>query len=160
VEGITLFTPKCTLVPAHFFEPASSRDILGEVVVLDSSDIVRYIEVPQYDAVLVYAVPNEALSAVPELYEILRSLPSCPEYNKVLASWQEGYLSIAIAEGGSLRLANVFTAPDFTTAEYYIFLAMKSLQLNPEVSTICWRHALGAEDEMSLYRYFKSVDRV
>ena len=34
---------------------------------------------------------------------------------------------------------------------------MKSLQLNPEMSTICWLSELGAEEEMSLYRYFKSV---
>ena len=46
----------------------------------------------------------------------------------------------------------------FTTSEYFIFLAMNSLQLNPEVSTICWRTPIGPEDEMSLYRYFKSVE--
>ena len=42
----------------------------------------------------------------------------------------------------------------------HIFLEMKSLQLNPEISTICWRHAIGAEEEMSLYRYFKSVEKI
>lgn len=160
MDKLTLYTPKCTLVPAHFFEPASSREILGEVVVLDADDVVRYIEVPQYDAVLVYAVADKDVNAVPELYEVLRLLPSCPEYNKILASWKEGYLVLAIAEGGSLKLANVYSAPDFTTAEYYIFLALKSLQLNLEVSTITWRSEIGAEDEMSLYRYFKSVDRI
>ena len=49
---------------------------------------------------------------------------------------------------------------DFTTAEYYIFLAMKQLQLNPEVSTICMRSFVGPEEEMSLYRYFKSVEQI
>ena len=47
-----------------------------------------------------------------------------------------------------------------TTAEYYIFLTLNTLQLNPEISTICWRTPLDAEDEMSLYRYFKSVIRL
>ena len=65
-----------------------------------------------------------------------------------------------MAQGGSLLLANVFDAPDFTTAEYYIFLAMKQLQLNPEVSTICMRSLIGPEEEMSLYRYFKSVEQI
>ena len=37
---------------------------------------------------------------------------------------------------------------------------MKSLQLNPEVSTITWRTPIDLEDEMSLYRYFKAVDRL
>ena len=44
------------------------------------------------------------------------------------------------------------------TAEYYIFLALKSLQLNPEISTICLRSKVSAEDKMSLYRYFKAVE--
>jgi hypothetical protein len=67
---------------------------------------------------------------------------------------------LAIAQGGTLLLANSFEAPDFTTAQYYIFLALKQLQLNPELSTIYWRSPISAEDEMSLYRYFKSVEAV
>ena len=52
------------------------------------------------------------------------------------------------------------SSTDFTTAEYYIFLAVKSLQINPEVSTICWLTELEPGQEMSLYRYFKSVVRM
>ena len=49
---------------------------------------------------------------------------------------------------------------DFTTAEYFIFLSLKRLQLNPEVSTISWRTPITAEEEMSLYRYFKAVEQL
>jgi hypothetical protein len=62
-----------------------------------------------------------------------------------------------IAQGKSLCLANVYLAPDFTTAEYFLFLGLKRLQLNPEVSTAHFRTPLDLEQEMSLYRYFKSV---
>lgn len=158
MEEISILTPKCTLVPAHFYNPASSRQTLGEVVVLDDADVVRVAEVPQYDAVLLYAVPSEDCALLPELWYILRDLPQIREYNRILASWKEGRLYLGIAQGGALLLANSYEAPDFTTAQYYIFLALKSLQLNPEVSTIHFRHAIGAEDEMSLYRYFKSVE--
>ncbi|MBQ1617992.1 MAG: DUF3822 family protein [Bacteroidales bacterium] len=160
MEGVSFLTPKCTLVPSHFFEPASSREILGEVVVLDESDSVKYLPVPQYDAVLVYAVPGDGVTAPPELWRVLDRLPACQDYNKILASHREGFLYLAIAQGKSLLLANVFPAGAFATAEYYIFLAMKSLQLNPEVSTICFMSELAPDDEMSLYRYFKSVETV
>ena len=80
------------------------------------------------------------------------------EYNKLLCSWKDGELSLAVGQGRSLLLANSYPAPDFTTAEYFIFLALKSLQLNPEVTTICFRHSLPQEAQMSLYRYFKSVE--
>jgi hypothetical protein len=57
-------------------------------------------------------------------------------------------------------LANVFRAPDFTTAEYFLFLSLKKLQLNPEVSSIYFRTPLSEEEELSLYRYFKSVEQL
>ncbi len=158
MEETSLLTPKCTLVPAHFYKPASSRDILGEVVVLDAADIVKEVEVPQYESVMLYAVPDTSTEALPELWYVLKELPAISDYNKILASWKERRLYLGIAQGNGLLLANSFEAPDFTTAEYYIFLALKQLQLNPEVSTIYLRSAVSPEDEMSLYRYFKSVE--
>lgn len=157
---VSILTAACTLVPTHFFNATSAREILGEVVALKESDAVKWAEVPQYDAVLVYAVENERIEALPELFYVLQELPRCLDYNKIVASHKEGRLYLAIAQGGSLLLANVFEAPDFTTAEYYIFLALKQLQLNPEVSTICMRSLVGPEEEMSLYRYFKSVEQI
>lgn len=159
-----LLTAKCTLVPSHFFSPESARELLGEVVLLSGNESVRYLPVPHYDAYLVYAaedpVSGGPAEVPPEMFFILRDLPACAEYNKILASWAEGFLYLAIAQGGSLLLCNVFEAPDFTTAEYYLFLAVKSLQINPEVSTVCWRRPIGPEDELSLYRYFKAVEQV
>ena len=157
---VSILTAACTLVPSHFFNTTSARDILEEVVALKEGDAVKWTAVPQYDAVLVYAVENERIEALPELFYVLQDLPRCQDYNKIVASHKEGRLFLAIAQGGSLLLANVFDAPDFTTAEYYIFLAMKQLQLNPEVSTICMRSLVGPEEEMSLYRYFKSVEQL
>ena len=94
---------------------------------------------------------------LPEMYYLLKALPACEDYNKVVASYRDGWLHLAIAQGRSLQLANVYAAPDFTTAEYFLFLALKRLQLNPEVTTVCFRTPLTSEAELSLYRYFKAV---
>ena len=72
----------------------------------------------------------------------------------------DGWLYLVIAQGRTLLLCNAYAAPDFTTAEYFIFLAMKKLQLNPEMSTVYFRTPLAEDDEMSLYRYFKSVEQI
>ena len=146
-----------TLVPVNFFKPEAARSSLAEVAVLKDGEQVSYQEIPAFSAVLVYSISGDA-PAPPEIFSILQELPACGEYNKVLCSWKEGELSLAIAQGRSLLLANSYQAPDFTTAQYYIFLAMKSLQLNPEVTTIRFRHSLSAENEMALYRYFKAVE--
>lgn len=149
-----------TLVPTNFFNPDKEREALAGVARLGEDCAVRHIDIPQYDAVLVYSVDGDSVVSAPEIAGILDKLPDCPAYNKILCSLRGGRLTIAIAQGKSLLLANSFTAPDFTTAEYYIFLAVKSLQINPEVSTICWLTELEPEQEMSLYRYFKSVVRM
>ena len=174
---ISLMTPKCTLVPSRFFDPAHEREALSEVVKIRQQDEVRHVQIPIYDAVLVYSLSiDESLSRIvaqtvsngtdrpspvfPEMYYILNSLKDCPEYNKILASYRDGWLHLAIGQGRTLLMANVFRAVDFTTAEYFIFNALHSLQLNPEMSTICFRTPLDSEEELSLYRYFKDVSQV
>ena len=156
---ISLLTAKCTLVPSNFFDESGCRASLADVVRLEADDVVKYVEIPQCTGTSISEnnVSGEE-GPLPELFFILRDLGRCTEYNKILCSWLEGRLFLAIAQGRTLLLANTYEAADFTTAEYYIFLAMKSLQLNPEVSTICWRKSVGAEEELSLYRYFKAVE--
>ena len=156
LDGYSSFpAPKCTLVPARFFKSEDARRTLAEVTRLKDSEPVDYIMLPEYDAILIHNG-----TVLPELYHVLKRLPACSEYNKILASYRDGYLSLSIAQGKTLLLANVYKAVDFTTAEYFLFLAMKTLQLNPEVSTICWRVPLTPDEEMSLYRYFRSVEQV
>jgi len=172
---ISVFTPKCTLVPAQFHSPEVSAGLLADVVRLDEGDTVSYVELPDLGSVLVYSnIIGETLSKVisetvmtvdgmktpplPEIYYMLKSLSDLEEYNKIVASYVDGVLYLVIAQGRTLLLCNTYKAPDFTTAEYFIFLAMKKLQLNPEMSTITFRTPLDEEEEMSLYRYFKNVD--
>ena len=146
-----------TLVPVNFFDPSSARQALQEVSPLADSDRIAYRQISRYSAVLIYNIPD-GKDTPPGIFDILEHLHECSEYNKVLCSWRDGMLSIAIAQGKSLLLANEYKAPDFVTAQYYIFFAMKSLQLNPEVTTISFRHSLSPEEEMALYRYFKAVE--
>ena len=172
--AISLLTPKLCLVPEVFFDPQRARAALEEVCALEEGDFVETVPVPSQASVLVFSnsigeslskvmsqtvlpTSGEPVRVLPEMYYLLRQLESITEYNKIVASWADGYLHLVIAQGKSLCLANVFQAADFTTAEYFLFLAMNRLQLNPEVSTVCFRTPLSPEAEMSLYRYFKAV---
>ena len=49
-----------------------------------------------------------------------------------------------------------FPSRGFVTRMFFT-KPLNTLQLNPEISTVCWLTPLTEEDEMSLYRYFKSV---
>lgn len=174
---ISVFTPKAALVPEQFQSASSDRTELASVAEISEQDPVSSVAVPEFAAVLVYSnnigeTLSRAISEtvmnkdgrktapLPEMYYMLKSVLDLPDYNKILASYVDGVLYLVIAQGRSLLLSNSFQAPDFTTAQYFIFLAMKKLQLNPEVSTISFRTPLSDEEEMSLYRYFKNVEQI
>lgn len=174
---ISLFTPKAALFPEAFFNERDARRLLSDVVRLDDSDSVDYVAVPSYGAVLVYSNNigeslSRAISAnvlrtdgykapvFPESYYMLRAAEEISDYNKILVSYADGRVYLVVAQGKTLLLCNSFEAADFTTAEYFIFLVMKKLQLNPEVSAIYFRTPLSDEMEMSLYRYFSAVERI
>lgn len=148
---------KSTLVPSNFYNENCAGEYLAQVFVMEPGEPVRSLFLPEYGAWLVWAQEGEG-DRMPEMYDILTALPKLPDYNKILCIWEKGYLYLAIAQGRSLLLSNRYDASDFATAQYYIFLAMKSLQLNPEISTICIRGEITREDELSLYRYFKAVE--
>ena len=171
---ISLLTPKVALVPDSFLEPAQARTALSDVVRLREGDFVETVPVPSLGATLVFSNSvDESLSKVmaqtvlptsgvpvrvlPEMYYLLQELDGIGEYNKIVAAWHADHLHLVIAQGRTLCLANVYEAPDFTSAEYFLFLALKRLQLNPEVSTVHFRTPLDTDAEMSLYRYFKAV---
>ena len=175
--NLSVFTPKCALVPQQFHKPEISRQILSHVADVTDSDPVEYVPVPQFASVLVYSnAIGESLSRVisdmvlrtdgsrtaplPELYHMLQCLNLISDYNKILASYKDGYLYLVIAQGNTLLLCNSYQAQDFTTAEYFIFLAMKKLQLNMEMSSVYFRTELAEEEEISLYRYFKNVEQI
>lgn len=160
-------------MPSNFFNRTCARDTLAQVACVSGDEDVSWVEIPEYGAFLVWAEPAKGLEEsmettdsamdsssrnLPEIYFILKDLQKCPDYNKILCAWSEGYLYLAIAQGRTLLLANTYPAGDFATVQYYIFLALKSLQLNPEISTVCFRSPLSKADEMSMYRYFKAVE--
>ena len=175
--NVSVFTPKCALVPRQFHDPSVSRKILSDIADVTDADVVEYVDVPQFASVLVYSNSiGESLSRVisdmviktdgtrtrplPELYYMLMDLPEIPDYNKIMAAYMDGYLYLVVAQGNTLLLCNSYQAQDFTTAEYFIFLVMKKLQLNMEMSSVYFRTSLAEDEEISLYRYFKNVEQI
>ena len=172
---ISVLTPYCTLIPQDFYNPQAPKEQLSDVVSLPEGAVVESVSVPEFASVLIYSASvggtlhkvlaesvlltdGNKVKPLPEMYYMLKDLSGLPDYNRILASYMDGVLYLVVAQGKTLLLCNCFKAPDFTTAEYFIFMVMKKLQLNPEMSTITFRTPLTDEQEMSLYRYFKSVD--
>lgn len=142
-----------TLVPSEIFSEDSAREILSEVVLLEKGEPLSFLEIKAYDAVLVYSGQTR-----PAVYDMIMSLFKLRDYNKILASLEDGYLYLVIAQGNRLVFCNSFKAADFTTAEYYIFMVLKQLQINPEVSTLTFMSEIPQDRTAELYHYFKSAE--
>lgn len=146
-------TPKFTLVPSELFSEDSAREILSEVVLLEKGEPLSFLGLKAYDAVLVYAGESR-----PAVYDMIMSLFKLRDYNKILAAVTDGYLYLVIAQGEKLVYCNSFKAADFTTAEYYIFMVLKQLQINPEVSTLTFMSEIPQGRLAELYHYFKAAE--
>lgn len=143
-----------TLVPSSLFSESAARQILSEVVPLEEAEPLSFVPLPSFDAVLVYSGPR------PRAYDMLLSLCKIRDYNKILASLDDGILSLVVAFGEEVAFCNSFPAADFVTAEYYIFCVMRKLQLNPEQSSIFFASPLSLEERLSLGAYFRSAEQL
>lgn len=149
---------KYTLVPASFFNEGDSRNILSQVVQLEESDKAEYQELPEFQAVLVYAPTPSGDS--PVVLDMLLAVSSINEYNKVLACYDDSCVTVVIAAGSKLLLANSYPASDHVTGEYFIFAAMKQFQINPEVTTVYLYGDAPFEMKNDMFCYCKGVEKL
>ena len=147
---------KYTLVPKEFFN--GDVQLLSQVVGVSPSETVKYVELPFFEAVLLF-VPGPD-DREPVIYDLLCNLPQINDYNKVLFCIEDSALHLAIGAGDKLLLANSYEAKDFTTALYYIFAALHEFQINPQMTTLYYKGELAYENMETMFSYFKGVEPV
>lgn len=144
---------KFTLVPSELFSEESARELLSEVVLLEEGEPLSFAPVSSCDAVLIYAGEKR-----PIVFDMLLSLFKISDYNKILAAFSDGCLYLVVSQGKDLKFCNSWRCPDFTTAEYYIFMVLHKLQINPQVSSVYFSTQLGQDEVQSLLSYFRNVE--
>ena len=149
---------KYTIVPASFFREDDSRNILSQAVQLEESDKAEYQELPEFQAVLVYA--SNPAEKSPAVLDMLLAVSSIGEYNKVLACYDGSSVTVVIAAGSKLLLANSYPAADCVTGEYFIFASLKQFQINPEVTTVYFYGDAPFEMKNDMFRYCKGVEKL
>ncbi len=143
-----------TLVPRAFFDAADPTQLLSKLVHLESDDNVKYIELPEYGAVLVYC------NSVPTVYRLFGSLACIPESGKVVMQYDGAALSVVVARDGRLLLANCFEAADFTTAMYFLMAALERSGIVPGETVVRYSGELEYAWQEMLFKYFKGIERV
>ena len=77
--------------------------------------------------------------------------------NKIFFKYIKGEASIIIYEDKRLAFCNNFPAQHFNTALYYLFLALKQVQFNPEQTTIFVSGSIPESEISNITKYFSRV---
>ena len=124
---------------------------------LEKEGTVKNIELPAYEAVLVYTGKDSRARIIADIVEVSSRID---KYNKVVVHLGNGFVDIALAEGKKLLLVNSFPAADDVTVQYFIFAALRNFQISPEVTSIYFRGMASESIKEDLFRYFNSVESI
>ena len=145
---------KYTLVPREFFN--GDVQVLSQVVGVSPSETIEYVELPDFEAVLLFVSGDDGRK--PVIYDLLCRLGQIDDYNKVLFCVRDSVLHLVIGTGDKLLLANSYEAKDFTTALYFIFAALHDFQINPQMTALYYIGDLAYENRELMFSYFKGVE--
>lgn len=154
-----------TLVPEDFFSPEAARELLGRVVKVDAQDVVKYTELPQYKAVLVYIDTPSTTSSILTIADMIEESSRIGRYNRVVVCYTApdeggGRVDIVLVSGPRLLMVNSFAVQDLVTAQYYIFAALRQFQINPELTAVYFHGEVPFEMREDLFRYFPVVENL
>ena len=149
-------TEKFLLEPAEFYDSEHLRELFP---INDNEDLAE-IEVPLFNAVLVYAIPKDKKEMLPSVYRMVSKIPDIPAHNKIIIEIdrENGTLYLAAIEGNSrLLLLNCYKANRASNILYYISLAAKQVMFNPPITAIYTYTPLNNDETAILERYFQKI---
>ena len=130
-------TEKFLLEPAEFYDSEHLRELFP---INDNEDLAE-IEVPLFNAVLVYAIPKDKKEMLPSVYRMVSKIPAIP----------------AIEGNSRLLLLNCYKANGASNILYYISLAAKQVMFNPPITAIYTYTPLNNDETAILERYFQKI---
>ena len=146
-----------TLVPAEVYTPEIAREALAGQFPLNGDVQVQAVALEKEGAMVVYPSGAQMEGVLPFAVRMMEEASSVKEYNKVVFHYSaEKRLSHTIIYiGEELKLANSFKADSFESALYFLFLAIKGLQMNPRQCTVRVCCNITKEQEGIFSRFFK-----
>jgi len=138
---VMIDTYKHTLIPSSLFQPDQSLEVLNQLFQTADLDEVNYSSVDTLDATCIYALPAPVSAAVfkhqhkagfyASVIPLLRYIMGRSEYSRALMHFTPSHVDLVLIQGERLLLCNSYDVDRFSTALYFLFLALKQWQLNP-----------------------------
>jgi hypothetical protein len=172
---LALATPRYSLVPAQWFDPANAAAYLQPVAPLLPNEDVRYQYLRPLDAYAVYPLPLDALEYLSSFF----TQAACVHWASglLLAAQQPSLLTgkpylqvcflgrmmhLALFDKGKLLYHNIFEYLSARDALYYVLLVYDQLKLHPERQGVflCGEVVPDSDIYRELVKYIRQVDFV
>ena len=172
-SGVSVYfdTEKYTLIPASLYRTGSDKDLLGKLYDLGEMDEIHTLDLPDFDTVMIYAIPNSITAPIYKICDNINFYPiSLPlllnnnrtvgvSNNRISVYYKKETIHVIATSGRQLKLAGAYPARDFITGSYFIFNSAKEVMFNPEHTSIyLYGHNI-TKDIQLLNRYFKKIKR-
>jgi hypothetical protein len=164
------FTDKATLIPAAFADIPQLRTCLAYAVPLDELDEIHYRALPEWQAMLVFAVPNPPVNVILKYQpatrflhqhvQLLSQFNTLPGNDRLVLHLAPLLADVELYRDNTLLLSNTYPFTAFTDIMYYLAFILKQYKLHAGSVTL---HYTGALDEQSyhlLRRYYRDVKSV
>lgn len=158
-------TNKFTLIPIPYFNEKEAREVLCELFEITDKEEVEFITLEHINAVLLYSLPldiknSSNIKHYPLVNKLLEYLKEISEYNKVIFhfSKESEIVHILISKGNNLELINSYNAKNFTSALYFLLLAIKQTIINSHQTTLHILSEITTEEREIVHNYFKNIE--
>ncbi len=161
-------TPYFTLIPKELFDNNTFTNVLSDMFELDNNNLnIKYVFIEQFNAYMVYAIDKticNKMTVDKELYPLalyfIDNVKNINGYNKVILNIDKknNITHIVIAQDKELKLINTYSTGNFKDALYYLFLALKNLQINAALTNICIYNIIDDKKADILNNYFNKIE--
>ncbi|MEN6618942.1 MAG: DUF3822 family protein [Rikenellaceae bacterium] len=165
--NIIFDTCKYALIPKQLYKEEDAFRHLSELHKLDELDEIDVVEIPSQEVVILFAVDSTFINCIkkaqaefrlfPSIYPLISQVSCFQDYNKIFFRYHKGQVHIIAVEGSRLVYCNSFPAIHFNTALYFLLLAQKQVQFNPEITTVYVSGNIKDFEVMDISKYFSKI---
>lgn len=160
-------TEKYSLLPTRLHIKGDELKELSALHRLDELDEINIADVTREDMKILFAVNSTFMNVIkeyqpdfhiyPSIYPFIKYLPYFEGHNKILFHYIKGFVNIVASEGNRIIFCNTFPAIHFNSALYFLLLALKETQFNPELTTVYTAGNIKDLEIFDIARYFPAI---
>lgn len=154
-----------SLVPKDIYTKNNGEKILRDQFNLNKEAIIKSLEIPDFNAFLVYSdnhISDSNIQVKPLIIALISILKDSKSYNKVIIhySHEQEIAQLIICTWNKLELITSFKSDSFDTAIYYLLLSLKKLQINHHQTSLRICNKVTKDQMDFLNNFFRKVTLV